>query len=253
MSSTPDPPSARSAAGTAPAGWYADPLGRYEHRYHNGRAWTADVSDTGDRFVDPLGTAPGALSDNAHPSPRATTAMVLGIVAICIGWFPYVAVAGAVCALLAIVLGISARGRAASPGSTAASRARIGIATGAVGLVVAALGLAFTVIVARALDRYGDPAPNDAVVTSCEATAGVVAATGELTNLGDSEADFTVRVAIMRPGTDNVHRTATVEVDDVAAGVTVPFELMVEVALDEVDCTVHDVDGPLPFGLDIPT
>ena len=111
----------------------------------------------------------------------------------------------------------------------------------------------FTVIVARALDRYANPETNEAVVTSCEVDEGVVTAGGELTNLGDADADFTVRVAITRAGTDNVHRTATVELDDVGAGATVQFDLTTEVALEEVDCAVDDVDGPLPFGIDIPT
>lgn len=246
------------AAGTASVGWHDDPLHRFELRYHNGAAWTADVSTAGDRFVDPLGTAPGRpLSpldgEGAERIPRATASMVLGIVAIGIGWFPYIAVAGAVCAIVAIALGISVRRRATTPGSVAASRARVGITTGLVGLVVAAAGLAFTFVVARALDRYSNPEPNETVVTSCGVDDGVVTATGELTNVGDGEGDFTVRVAITRSGTDNLHRTASVEIDDVAVGATVAFDLTIEVALDEVECTVVDVDGPLPYGLDIPT
>lgn len=256
----PDPqrPGVPDAAGTASVGWHDDPLHRFELRYHNGAAWTADVSTAGDRFVDPLGTAPGRpLSpldgEGAERIPRATASMVLGIVAIGIGWFPYIAVAGAVCAIVAIALGISVRRRATTPGSVAASRARVGITTGLVGLVVAAAGLAFTFVVARALDRYSNPEPNETVVTSCGVDDGVVTATGELTNVGDGEGDFTVRVAITRSGTDNLHRTASVEIDDVAVGATVAFDLTIEVALDEVECTVVDVDGPLPYGLDIPT
>lgn len=180
--------------------------------------------------------------------------MVLGIVAIGIGWLPYVAVAGVICAVLAIVLGLSARRRAGAPGSSGSNRARVGITTGVVGLVVAMIGLAFTVVVARALDRYTNPEPNDAAVTSCVTDGdGTVTVAGELTNLGASEADFTVRVAVMRADTDNVHRTVSVELDDVAPTATVAFETTVQVALADVDCEVHDVDGPLPFGLDIPT
>ena len=42
-----------------PAGWFPDPLGRYDHRWFNGTTWTSDVSLDGQRFVDPLGTSPG--------------------------------------------------------------------------------------------------------------------------------------------------------------------------------------------------
>jgi hypothetical protein len=240
------------AACDVPAGWYVDPYGRFELRYHNGTAWTADVSVVGDRFVDPMGTTPAP--DDSAPNPRATASMVLGIVAIGIGWFPYVAVAGVICALLAIGLGLAARRRGGGPGSTGSNRARVGITTGVVGLVVAMIGLAFTVIVARAIDRYTNPEPNEAIVTSCVTDGeGMVSVAGELTNLGAADADFTVRVAVMRAGTDNVHRTVSIELDDVEPTATVAFETTVQVALADVECTVHDVDGPLPFGLDIPT
>src|SRR4051794_17886250 len=45
------------AAGVA--AWHHDPAGRHEHRYWDGAAWTADVSDAGVASVDPMGS-PGA-------------------------------------------------------------------------------------------------------------------------------------------------------------------------------------------------
>src|SRR6056297_2022307 len=51
-------------------GWYPDPTGRYAHRFHNGRAWTADVADGGDRYVDPLGAAMPQPPDAAAPAGR---------------------------------------------------------------------------------------------------------------------------------------------------------------------------------------
>ena len=38
-----------------------------------------------------------------------------------------------------------------------------------------------------------------------------------------------------------------------APGETAEFELIRKVGLDDVDCHVTDVTGPLPFGLDIET
>ena len=38
------------------SGWYPDPTGRFEYRYHNDQVWTADVASAGQRFVDPLPT-----------------------------------------------------------------------------------------------------------------------------------------------------------------------------------------------------
>jgi hypothetical protein len=178
--------------------------------------------------------------------------MVLGIVAVGIGWMPYLAVAGAICALTAIGLGVSARRRAGGA-AAAPNSARVGIITGAVGLLVAAVGIAFTVLVARALDRYVDPQPNRATIESCRSDGeGTVTAAGQLTNLGDDDGDFTVRIAVVRAGTDSVHRTGRVELDDVGPAETVPFELTLRAALDDAECRIEAVDGPLPFGLDIP-
>ena len=38
---------------TVPAGWYADPSGRFELRYWDGSAWTEHVSRSGQQFTDP--------------------------------------------------------------------------------------------------------------------------------------------------------------------------------------------------------
>jgi len=53
---TPAAASATPAATTAPAvpaGWYADPAGRFELRYWDGSTWTEHVSRSGQQFTDP--------------------------------------------------------------------------------------------------------------------------------------------------------------------------------------------------------
>ena len=44
---------AATATGGAPAGWYADPSGRFELRYWDGSLWTEHVSRAGQQFTDP--------------------------------------------------------------------------------------------------------------------------------------------------------------------------------------------------------
>ncbi|MFP5489452.1 MAG: DUF2510 domain-containing protein, partial [Acidimicrobiia bacterium] len=44
---------ATSTAGAAPAGWYADPSGRFELRYWDGGQWTEHVSRAGQQYTDP--------------------------------------------------------------------------------------------------------------------------------------------------------------------------------------------------------
>ncbi len=42
-----------AAASAAPAGWYADPSGRFELRYWDGNQWTEHVSRAGQQYTDP--------------------------------------------------------------------------------------------------------------------------------------------------------------------------------------------------------
>lgn len=44
---------ATQTVGAAPAGWYADPAGRYELRYWDGNQWTEHVSRAGQQYTDP--------------------------------------------------------------------------------------------------------------------------------------------------------------------------------------------------------
>jgi hypothetical protein len=59
--------------------WHHDPTGRHEHRYWDGTAWTADVSDAGVASVDPMGSpgpafAPATSAVPAWPGAGAPTA-----------------------------------------------------------------------------------------------------------------------------------------------------------------------------------
>jgi hypothetical protein len=237
-------------------GWYADPLGRFELRYYNGATWTADVSTGGERFVDPLGIDVGQHSGQPArsgatentPTSLATASMVLGIVAVAIAWIPFVVVVGAIAALLALVFGILAI-RRSGPSGAGRSRAVVGVITGGSGLLAAALGTVLSFVVIDVYDSYLNPPLHEAVITSCEVVGSRAIATGWLENLGDDTSDFSVLVGFVRPGTDNPHRTTRVTLDDVEAGTSAPFDAARQVELDEVDCIVIEVTGPLPFGL----
>jgi hypothetical protein len=233
----------------AAAGWYADPTGRYEHRYYNGRAWTADVSAGGQRFVDPLGLRgrdqPDARSAN---SAAGTAAMVLGIVAISIAWMPFVVVLGAIAALLALVFGWIGLRRARDSGGSR-SFAVVGLATGASALVAATVGVLLTMVVLDVYDDYLNPQPHTIAVTECELQGSRATMAGVLSNTGDRTADYSVLIGFVRPGTDNAHRSERVSVDDVEPGADAPFTAQSQVDLDAIDCVILDVNGPLPFGV----
>jgi Protein of unknown function (DUF2510) len=50
---TPSTPATAQTTPSVPAGWYADPAGRYELRYWDGSAWTEHVSRAGQQYTDP--------------------------------------------------------------------------------------------------------------------------------------------------------------------------------------------------------
>lgn len=247
-------------------GWYPDPSGRFEVRYHNGLAWTADVSTDGERYVDPLGTAPpvsggAAAGPHGHGAPTghdgtagrngpAIAALVLGIVSIAVGWLPFVVAVGAVAAVLAIVFGVVGRRRSGRHGPGAGA-ALAGLVTGSIGVLVCVGGVLFTMAFLRELDAYSNPAPHAVEIDRCTVSGSEASAAGRITNLGSEPSGFSLLVDFVRPNTDNPDRRARVVVDDIPPGGSAPFEVTRPVSLDEVDCVIARVDGPLPFGVEI--
>jgi hypothetical protein len=53
------------------AGWFPDPLGRHEHRFWDGSAWTSHVADAGRAGEDPLGPPPPAHVVPSGPTWQA--------------------------------------------------------------------------------------------------------------------------------------------------------------------------------------
>jgi hypothetical protein len=242
-------------------GWYPDPSGRFEARFHNGKSWTADVSTDGQRFVDPLGTAPPQPGTTPVRAPYksstqqgsnkpATAAMVLGIIALAVGWMPFIVVLGVIAAVLALIFGTVGLRHSKTSG-TGRSFALTGLITGAVGLAACVIGVALSVVVLDAIDRYENPDQHSASVTSCNLDGTTATLSGEISNLAERQADYSIQVAFVRPGTDNTQHSTRVSVNNVPPGKTVKFEVDREVALDDIDCIIRGVDGPLPFGLEI--
>src|SRR5690606_29323812 len=62
----------------SPAGWFRDPLGRYEHRYWDGARWTEHVGSAGQQTIDaPVVVAPPtAVPQQTTIMPAAAAATV---------------------------------------------------------------------------------------------------------------------------------------------------------------------------------
>lgn len=249
-------------------GWYDDPSGRFDLRYHNGFRWTGDVSHEGDRFVDPepparsapsVPPSPAPSSPDAAPprNPLGTAAMVVGIVSICLAWLPVLFVIGGVLAVLALTFGAVGRRRARERGLDA-NRAVLGLITGGIGLACVAVGVILTVVLYRAVDRWDNPAEHEVTLTSCDVTTdgtsdadGAWSATGNLRNVDSGRADFTVEVTVSRSDSGGSGPSETVELDGVEPGESVAFEIVGRqvISFDPVcDVSVH---GPKPFGVDL--
>lgn len=214
-------------------GWYSDPSGRFEHRYHNGERWTSDVSSRGVRYVDRA----------APERPRGTTAsLVWGIVGVCIAWLPVLFVGGLVAGIVAVALAVKARRGVIDPPTIRMLNAAT--ATGVAAILLAGVGVWFTAVLYRAVDRYQNPAEHSAEIVSCLDEGAATRATVRLTNTSDQRATFTVRIEL---GGDRL----TAETGSLDPGASQELTVRGDAGQGSPECRVVRVDGPLPLGLDI--
>ena len=169
--------------------------------------------------------------------------MVCGIVALVIAWIPFVGVVGLAAAVVGLALGIPAL-RRSRPTGTRRGAAITGIVTSSIGIVLGVLGIVFAVYLVRAIERFDDPGPHDASITSCTEDGTDVVATGEVTNRSDRSRDYTVEVRL------GVGNRDWVRVDDVPAGATAEFTAREFGTFQDYACEIIQVRGPVPFGLD---
>jgi hypothetical protein len=246
---------ARNLARVNPAAWYPDPFGRYEYRFHNGTSWTADVSMNGIRYVDPLGAAPSGSPPGPPQRTKrdglATASLVLGIIALCTSWVPVLFVAGAVCAVLAVIFGTVAirRRKAENRGFALA-----GLLTGGGGLMMVGVGVWTTSLVVDEVDEFTNPPPADVDITRCTIGDSRLVVAGTIENRGSRASDY--RIVLDVSGIGLRERRVVITVEDVGPGVVHQFETPIR-GLDLLDdddkpsCVVDEITGPLPFGLDI--
>ena len=137
----------------APAGWYPDPLRRYEHRYWDGSRWTDHAASGGRTVSDPLEapTPPRTDVDTAAPSgstvvhwPEASSAGTSGsteglaIVSLILSIVWIVGLGS----IAGIITGVMARRRIRDSGGT-----RTGNGIAVAGIVIGILGLGLTILV----------------------------------------------------------------------------------------------------------
>ena len=228
-----------------PAGWFPDPLGRYEHRYFNGTTWTPDVSNGGQRMVDPLGTGPGYSGPGSQPgNGLATAALTCGIIGTLVAWIPFVVIVGIVLGILALVFGIKGLRRSANVGS-GRGLAIAGIVTGGLTLLISVIGIVLSVLMVQALADFIEPGPVDTDVTECRLDGRDARAEGTLTNESRTVRDYTLFVTIGE-------EVDVISFERVAPGETVDWVARIRTRTLIDDCrTEVVVQGPFPFGIEI--
>jgi len=254
-----EPPNA-PVAGTsgAEAGWYPDPMRRFEFRYYNGLRWTADVAQHSNRYVDPIGSTPPmftATSLSRAPSrAMAVTALVFSLCSVAVAWVPFLFVVGAAGAIVAIVLAIivlrrSARNTAAGQPVAIGQELAIGaLVTSVAALALCFVGVQLTRLVLREVDQLVNPGPHVVQIDRCEREDGRVVAEGSIRNDDNETHGYTITITFRLDG--ERWETDSVGLTDVGAGERADFATTsdsVSFSAAAVTCTIDDVYGPAPF------
>lgn len=243
---------------TLSPGWYPDPSGRYEYRYHNGHRFTADVSVNGQRYVEPqshlappgpippayLGPRPPLVGGNRPSRGWAITAFVLGLCGVVLAWVPFVFVIAGAAAIVGLVFGILALRRIKSGEQTGKSLAVWGTVLSAVAIPLCVVGALFTAEVIDEIERLTEAGPISVEITSCSPSGDYVVAEGTITNLDSRYHDYTVTVLFVDDGV--VVDSSAGWARDVAPGADASFDAIGWVGTRRVDCEVGSVDGFVP-------
>jgi fermentation-respiration switch protein FrsA (DUF1100 family) len=201
------------------------------------------VSVGGERFVDPLGSTPNVVTGQAA-NKTATAAVVMGSISVAIAWIPFVVVAGATLAVLALVFGIRglrrSRGTGVGRGSSIA-----GIVMGVLGLAASVVGVIFSVMVWREIAAFADPGPVSTEVVGCRIDGRNIDVTGTVTNLDGEAHDYTLFV-------DVDGRRDVVIVESVGPDTTVEWDAQLTTSSVSSGCEPEIiVQGPFPFGVEV--
>lgn len=232
-----------------PSGWYADPQGQFDYRYFNGVQWTSDVAVDGHRYVDTIVDRP---TPQQQPSPRprgiaiASFATALG--GVLLGWVPFVFVLAAGAAITSIVFGVLGLKTAGRHDGYGRNFAVAGLALSPVALAVCVGGFFFTKAVVREIRDFVDPGPHAIFVQQpCTVDGGRATVRGTIHNLDSGDHDYRIIVEFSSTTTT---KSATASVRNVVPDATAPWSTSAAISGSAVKCTVTDVFGPMPFGVD---
>lgn len=227
-------------------GWYPDPTGRYEYRWHNGTSWTGDVAVDGRHFVDLDGLR--GIDAPRRGRRLAVAALVVALCSLAVAWLPVLFAVSVVGGLASFGMGIASARRARDDASTK------GLAKGAVAVAAAALCLSvlggfLTVQLGEQLVGLAEsePGPYKIAIDECASDGTLLIARGTIENLDDSERHYDVTISISDSTGREVARGST-SVLDVAPSGSAEFTLSETADHDgAITCEVVTVTGRALF------
>lgn len=227
-------------------GWYPDPTGRYEYRWHSGTSWTGDVAVNGRHFVD----IDGLRSIDAPRGGRrlAVAALVIALCSLAVAWLPVLFAFSVVGGLSSAGMGIAAV-RKARDDSSANGLAKGALAVAAAALCLSVLGGILTVQLGDELAQIIDeePGPYEIDIDECISDGSLLIARGTIENLDDSERHYDVTISISDLAGVELAR-GTTSVLDVAPSGSAAFTLSETADHDGgIACEVVDVTSRAPF------
>lgn len=228
--------------GRGTAGWRPDPTRRYELRWHNGTAWTADVAVHGERFVDPAGAGGGV----AAPPPDArnglaVAALVLGLVAITLVWLPFLFAIGVAAGAAGAVIGVLALRHPVRAGRPMAVW---GLCLAVLSFAGAPVGWIFTTDLIDRVTESLEPGTYEIVIDECTTDRFSITMRASITNRDDSAHRYEITVHYLVD--DEVVAMDTAPLESLEPGATDDFVTISNFRVDPGDsaeCTVADVSG----------
>ncbi|MFM2184172.1 MAG: hypothetical protein RJB61_2466 [Actinomycetota bacterium] len=227
-------------------GWYPDPTGRYEYRWHNGTSWTGDVAVDGRHFVDVDGLR--GIDAPRRGRRLAVAALVVALCSLAVAWLPVLFAVSVVGGLSSAGMGIAAARRARDDSSTS-GLAKGALAVAAAALCLSVLGGFLTVQLGSELAEIVDeePGPYEIAIDECTSDGSLLIARGTIQNRDDSERHYDVTIAISDLAGVEIARGSTT-VLDVAPSGSAEFTLSETADHDGgISCEVVDVRGRALF------
>ena len=249
QSSHPPPPIPNESY---PSGWYPDPTRRYEFRFYNGQSWTGDVSNHGQRLLDPLpgagsGTAPYAPFTPVARNGHAIAAFVLALGSLVVGWVPFLCFLAIIAVVLAVIFGIIGLRRGRALNGVGRSLAIAALALAPLGAGMSAVGIWLTQRAVAEFTDFVNVGEYSLTDTSCTVSDGLVIYEGEVTNHSTQQQSYHLTFEFSRTGTDSALYSASDDVSDVGPGQVGRWTVRHRVQQDALECRVSGVSGPIPF------